>query len=540
MKRFSVFVAFIFTMSAIFANQYKIIDIDYNIKGITRKYVLDTKVPVDKNKIFYSEDELLSYLSDYSQKLENTRTFETVEIDFVVDENPSEFIINEETSTQQDLYYVHLKVSTKDSSHLLALPYAKTTPNGTSGQNIVVKFKIKDTNFLGSMETMGTDVNVEIETKEQGEIPDFKLGFNTSFYTPFKMGIIDCTWGNSIDFSYTFGKHLPEWDIQTGVDFSMPFDKFSLKLSVNQYAINDLDYYQKKDESGEIYNDNIYFKESIDFSAPIEIQDIQNWGKIYYTPKLGFNYNWDFDGIRDEDLKSPVVSADQTVSTSRVNWIGNFRNGIGISISTPFSYNFQTEEFVSGINGELTLYKAFKYAGIYSRSYAFANLSSIQDGGRKNIGNRLRGIRHEQYFDESTGHSNWYATETPAAFVFNIDVPIHIFTFYFEEWSFIKKHKKLSKIMSVFDNELQISPFIDFALIHNRATNTNFHPLDGFYSGGLEVLVYPKKWKNYTVRASFGVDLGRKMPYFKNFINQGWRDSSVSSYELTIDLTMFY
>lgn len=539
MKRFYIVIAFLLSISAAYSNQYKITDVDYNIKGITRKYVLDTKIPVDKNRIFKSEDELISYIDDYTQKLENTRTFESIEVDFIVDEQPVDFTTNAETENLESLYCVHLKVATKDSSHLLALPYGKTTPTGDSGQNIVVKFKIKDTNFLGSMETMGTDVNVEIETKEKGSTPDFKLGFNTEFYTPFKMGVIDCSWGNSFALSYTFGKHIPEWDIKTGLDFSMPFDKFSLKLSVNQYSINDLDYYQKEDSNG-IYNDNIYFKESVDFSAPIEIQDIQNWGKIYYTPKLGFGYNWDFDGIRDEDLKGPVISANQTVSTSRVNWIGNFRNGISVSISTPFSYNFQTEEFVSGINGELSLYKAFKYAGIYSRSYAFANLSSIQDGGRENIGSRLRGIRYKQYFAESTGHSNWYATETPAAFVFNIDVPIHIFTFRFEDWPFIKDHQKLSKIMSIFDNEVQLSPFLDFALVHNRITNTNFHPTDGFYSGGLEVLVYPKKWKNYTVRASFGVDLGRKLPYFKKFVNQDWRDSGVSSYELTIDLSMFY
>ena len=57
------------------------------------------------------------------------------------------------------------------------------------------------------------------------------------------------------------------------------------------------------------------------------------------------------------------------------------------------------------------------------------------------------------------------------------------------------------------------------------------------YAGGLEVLVFPQKWKGMTVRASLGVDLGRLL--LKGKINQDWRDS-VSKYELTIGLGLHY
>ena len=86
--------------------------------------------------------------------------------------------------------------------------------------------------------------------------------------------------------------------------------------------------------------------------------------------------------------------------------------------------------------------------------------------------------------------------------------------------------------MNIFNCELQISPFFDFALLRNKATGTNFYMNDGFYAGGLEFLVYPQKWRSLVVRASAGVDLGRLiMP--ARFFNKDWRDE-VSKYEIEI------
>ena len=45
--------------SAIFADNYIIRDVEYDVKGITRPYAIETKVLVDKKLVFKNEDELM-------------------------------------------------------------------------------------------------------------------------------------------------------------------------------------------------------------------------------------------------------------------------------------------------------------------------------------------------------------------------------------------------------------------------------------------------------------------------------------------------
>ena len=45
------------------------------------------------------------------------------------------------------------------------------------------------------------------------------------------------------------------------------------------------------------------------------------------------------------------------------------------------------------------------------------------------------------------------------------------------------------------------------ALVHDSKTGRYYHPVDGWYAGGMEVIVYPEKMRSIYVRASLGVDL---------------------------------
>ncbi len=94
------------------------------------------------------------------------------------------------------------------------------------------------------------------------------------------------------------------------------------------------------------------------------------------------------------------------------------------------------------------------------------------------------------------------------------------------------------KLFSVLNFELQASPFIDIALTRNRVANTIFKLQDGFYSGGIEVLIYPLKWKSFVVRTSLGFDLGKF--FFEDKLNISWRDVSVSPYEIYFGLGLNY
>lgn len=541
-KKTIFLIAFSFLFSFIFADSYKIKSVNYNIKGQTRKYSLETKVKVDKETVFDSEESLMIYIEDFTKRLENTRAFEKIQVDFSL-EDAKKTITDEEFSENENaeeniqegeenkLYFVTLDVSTSDSLHILAAPY----PKYDSNDGFSFKLKVKDTNFFGSLEEMSSDFNFAIESDDE-ENYDYKFGFAIDFDIPFKLGLFDASWVNSHEFSYTIGDDTPEWNLKTGLELDLPFRKFSIQLDLYQSFIRDLDY-EDADINGKTvhYGDGTYFVENAKLSVPLIIQEIPEWGNFYYTPYFEMKYNWDGDGISDlnEDLMSPVLSLGQTLSTSRINWIENFRDGLSVSITQSFSYNIQKLDFIPGISGEFQAYKALKHIAFSTDIYAFAYLN-----GTSSFGGRLRGIRDEQYYSRETGESDKKACESPAAIVMNFDMPIRIFVAHWDEIGFIQKIPGIRKIAKYFNMEFQLSPFVDVALSRNRATGRNFYYKDGFYAAGIEGIVYPLKWKGMTIRGSLGIDLGQKLPGLKGKLNQDWRDSK--SYEISIGIGLHY
>jgi|GEM_PF-298851 len=568
-KTFFLTAGAVFAAAAVSASSYRIAGVDYRIAGKTRIYALERAVEVDKNQIFAGEDELVAYISDFTQRLENTRAFDNVTVDFLVggtnaeetkegssapiplqtdevsarenaldnsDAETAENAASETTHTSasdesREILPVTLIVTAKDSHHLLIAPY----PKYDSNNGFKMQIKIKDTNFLGSLETLTGDINFAAvqDSTDETKAARYKFGFGIDFGLPFKMGKIDSKWNNEAALSYTIGDKTPEWKLKTGLEWSLPYKKFPLNFEIYQSFIRNLDY-----EDGVVngmpvhFGDSTYFVEAAKMSLPILVHRIQGWGNVYYTPYVESSFTWDHDGISglNTDLQSPDAGLGHTISAARINWIDNFRTGISASVTQDVSYNFKTHTFSPGLSAELKIFKAFKYAGLAADVYGFAYMNS-----NKSIGARLRGIRDDQYFASGSGAEDKKACSTPAAIVLNADFPIRIFRAHWQEVPGIRK----IPFAKYFDMELQLSPFVDIALIKNRATGTAFSYKDGFLSGGLEMLVYPLRWRGIEVRGSFGVDLGRKMPGIKGKMNQSWR-KGVSAYEISVGIGLHY
>ena len=140
-------------------------------------------------------------------------------------------------------------------------------------------------------------------------------------------------------------------------------------------------------------------------------------------------------------------------------------------------------------------------------------------------GDNLRGIRDEQYFGLNTGSfisekalSSWTALNLC------FDFPISLFTTNFKK-----------SILRHFNFEVQLAPFIDLSLGYNRYTKRLFDIKDGFYTAGVEILVYPLKWQSLTVRGCLGVDMGR----FLNIVDTSWR-ADISLFEFSFGIGLHY
>ena len=87
MKKSLFFVSLLFFLGTIFAEQFRIEQVEYDIEGCghwifgqTQEYALENTVPVDTKTVFQSEEELNEYLKDFEKQLSNLRAFETIDI----------------------------------------------------------------------------------------------------------------------------------------------------------------------------------------------------------------------------------------------------------------------------------------------------------------------------------------------------------------------------------------------------------------------------------------------------------------------------
>ena len=506
----ALFLALSFTVFGL-----QITKVNYNIQGcgakifgVTQDYVLARAVPVDTKTVFPDEATLNLYLDDYKKKLNNLRAFETIEVTYEIEQND-----------------VTLNVNVKDSFHLFAIP----GPKYDSNTGLIFKLKIKDSNFLGSLNTLNSGIYFMIPTVES-DADSAEFGFDINFDYPFKMGPFDSTWLNDLDFSYTIGEKMPEWGISTGLRIEFPISKHALIFETNQKFNNNFDY--------EEFGDSLYFVNDFKLSMPLKIAHLDYSGDVIYTPYLITSISWDFNGISklNSDLSSPILTGGHRIALGRTDWESNLRNGYYFSVDNYYTYNFQRNRFYPVIEGNARAYKkidlfpdsfVLRNFGLCTDIHAFTFMSNpkknkyiMNDG--KAIGHYLRGIRDSQDYIRT-----FYSSLNPtSALIINFDIPVHLFSTNFQK-SFLK----------YFNFDLQLSGFFDMALCYNKITQTFFNFKDAFYGTGLEIIVYPLKWSGITVRASVGLDAGRK--FFAKKINMDWREN-VSKTEIQLGFGLHY
>ena len=153
MKKTAVLLSFLILFSSsIFSERYKVIDANYQVQGAgfsflgaTKPSVLRQKFPIDKKKTFDSLEELEKYVHNYEQNLVSSRDFDSVKVEY-------ETSLSDTSSNEEKINDVILKVELVDTHHFLVVPY----PKYSSDTGASLKLKARDSNFLGTLNTMNT------------------------------------------------------------------------------------------------------------------------------------------------------------------------------------------------------------------------------------------------------------------------------------------------------------------------------------------------------------------------------------------------
>ena len=482
------------------SRSFRIADVTYDIKGATRKFPLSRAVPIDTAKVFPDQASFDFYLKDIQLQLLNQRVLESVALDTSMDEPDANGVIT-----------VHLTVHTVDTWNIIALPY----PKFDSNSGFQFKLKLKDYNFFGSMQEFNVDLVYGLDNDNKSE-----LASELDFSIPFEFHGYAMSWNNSISATFPEGV-VPQFNIGTGVSIDVPvaFTKIVFGLD-NKLVVNDRHDVKTNGvtESVLYKEDPFYVKETFSAAIPFTLWKFPLYGDLVWKPNSSVSTNIASGGMHDDDLRGTTLIWGHQLSVGRVNWYGNFRHGGTVTLSNDYSYNLQTSNVVApSISGTATaFYSFFDHFGINSRLNGFHNLSGKVT---ESLGEPIRGILNSRI-------------DANSAVSLNIDIPIKVLDVDFEDLSGVHWTRYIG-----FD--LQIAPFFDMMLTHDNVTGRYYSLKDGWYSGGFELLIFPKKMRSIFGRISYGQDLG-------DMAKNGWKiekyasRDEASTKELFIGLGLAY
>lgn len=464
---FSLFT--LFCVSGIFSEEtdgrYQIKDVTYDIKGTTREFPLTLAVPIDKTKIFSSKTLFEKYISNLTTQFTNQRVFETATIETMY-----------ESVDENGIIKVSLTVHTKDTWNIIIVPYPKYDSNtGTE-----LKLKIKNYNFFGSMQELNGDVNYRVDTTGKTII-----GGNLAFDIPFKAWDYSCNWDNAFSLAYTVDEN-PEINISSGLNIAIPIGITSITFGARQsLVLNDRD---TSTTPAVIYTeDPTYFNDTFYTSLSVPLYNFGYPGSLTWTPSASISTNWALNrAIYHANLRSPVITWGHSFGIGRVDWHSNFRTGFSALLGNTYTYNTSIAAPIAiTINGTLTGFTSFfDRFGVYSRITGFYNFDSALT---TNAGDKCRGIINSRI-------------STDNEVTLNVDIPVRIMRVNFVEITGVSWTRFIGF-------EMHASPFFDMALTHDIKTGRLFSLDDGWYSGGLELIVYPTKMRSLSGRISAGFDL---------------------------------
>lgn len=440
---------------------FQIKEVNYIIKGLTMEYALRRAVYVDTVRKFSSKIEFNAYLKSLQDAFQNIRTLESVKFETFY-----------KKPNNENLSEVKLNIHTKDSFNFIILPY----PKYDSNSGFLLKLKAKDNNFLGTMLPLNFDLNFEKNDKK-------KVSSHLKFSIPYTAGPLFANQNFDTGFEInTEAKKDFKFNFGTTASFSYPYKFFSVNFGLTQaFFINEND---GADIGKKGYKYHLVTTPFV--SLPITIAKVGVFGRLSYAPSFSVKKKWSFSKEANTNMKGCEINLGHSLGFGSVSWRKNFREGLRFNISN--NYVFKTLKkgkpdisFSTNLMGYINFFERF---GIYSRMHFFYNFNNVQNTVAGKI---LRGVLNNR-------------VNTDIALSFNLDMPIKLFSADFSKMS----ERSWTRF---FNFELQLSPFLDFAFVHDAKTGRYFSPKDMWCSGGLELIFYPEKFRSIYVRASLGFDL---------------------------------
>ena len=455
-------------------------------KGYTRPDALNRIAEFEKGMELTGKAELEAYIREKTQILFNERFLESVNIDYTAGE------MREDGKIPVDLF-----INVKDTWNIIAIPRPQYSSN--SGWDITIK--ARDYNFLGTMQPLRLDIGYRYD--EQGRT---FLNFMLDSDMPFSAFNLD--WNFNFDNYFDYRPNMAEpyyYRNETGLSADLPIGQTTLTLGFSEsFFVN-----EENSDSRKIQYQNLFSTELGDFQNGLYMSSkpYLSWkiptgivigylGDLVYTPNVSATFNHEFPQWRlDETRKGPFLSFGHSLGFGRIDWIGNFLNGIDLRISNSYGYNFfnareELEPWSASLRITAIGHKTFDdmfgiSARLQYRQWFFENY-------HESAGDVLRGVRDK---DVSADYM----------VSLNLDLSMKLIKFRPSGWLDNQK-------LRIFNFDLHIVPILDAAIYRNpereaELSGTDFTYKNMLISTGMEAIIFPEFFRSLFLRISLGINL---------------------------------
>jgi len=460
----------IYTEESIFIINY----FNYNVKGKTLPYLLNTKTELKKGEVITGKTNFEKFIKDKKQLLINERVLnDNVRIEYSIGE-----------ITEDGKYPVDLEIYVEDTKNFIVLPY----PKYDSNYGIELTIKARDYNFLGTLQPLKIDIGYKYNQHNQSY---FSLIVDSGL--PFQLFGFNWLFDFDNYFDYRPDLDLPFYfKNKTGISLDIPIKRSTLTFLFSEsFILNEENPDTDKPDYG-FFQEGLYLSSSpsISWKIPTGLE-ISN-GELTYTPNLYAVFNHEIAEWQLSDNRiGPILFFDHTLDFGRLDWIGNFREGILIQIDNSYSYNF----YYPNINKDPW--------EIYYDIEANAFFTFIKD--RLGFSSRLSARHWINYSYEYAGDFLRGVSDNDinAEFMLSLNLDLHLRVLRIKADE-IFKNKKILRSLGF---DLHINPVIDVAYYKQPYNPFSFDSENFLFGAGFEIIIYPHKFRSMFFRISTCWDL---------------------------------
>ncbi len=387
----------------------------YVIHGMTNPRALEKELRLPEQVSFSTREELSTYVARLEQRLYNLRLFSEIETRLI----PDPALQNGSTYT--------LEITLEDAWTFIPLVYPKYDTN--TGPTL--ESKILYSNFFGTLMDFEVDSYVEVSPPEETELE----GMNTG-----------------------------QWEVETSLG--------NIHWGPRTYQFQWLQRYDRirKNNSGNVIEDYTFHETRILTETAFSLNEEFTYQLApVFTMRYSYQNRLDGGPMREEPF---ALGVNQNLVFNRMDWVGNFREGVIIDLGLSGRYSFSADNGVKGLGYlDSRWFKTFgdRY-GVSLREVCLGTLGYEQN----DLGIFMRGVADENLYGRGA---------------------------YFLNSGFSVKSLDWEGVM-----ELQTEPFLDGGITLREKSSFSADQ-DLRLSSGFSFLFFFDKLTSIQVRTTFGWDL---------------------------------